>query len=431
MRKALGLAAAVALGALGGVQASTGLGNASAVADCARPYSSSSPWNTPIGDRPHYHPRSDFHVASMSGTLSSDPRQFTYPVYEVSKSTPLQTVSLRGWFSEVVDGNRTLRNQRAGNARLPIPEGAAAAAGSDAQMIMIDPATGEEWGASNLERIGEGRWQAWNAYHYSTKWSGSPPRDSSGRPFFARGSGLPYLSGLVRPCEIQRGRIEHALAFAYDSPAPGYVYPATKSDGKSTNPAALPEGSRLQLDPKLSADAIRGWGCTGPCFTIAHALQRYGMYVIDASGREKVMLEYEGTASWGGLVNSRTVAPIPLSAFKLLEWCTIVGTPRADVLRGTAGRDVVCGREGPDRLLGGDGDDLLYGHDGNDVVLGQAGSDELLGDAGADTLRGGRDADVILARDRKRDSIDGGDGRDVARVDRGLDRLTSVERRLP
>jgi hypothetical protein len=43
------------------------------------------------------------------------------------------------------------------------------------------------------------------------------------------------------------------------------------------------------------------------------------MYVIDQSGRPKVMLEYEGTAHWGGAVDAATVSPIPLSAFKLVR----------------------------------------------------------------------------------------------------------------
>ena len=57
----------------------------------------------------------------------------------------------------------------------------------------------------------------------------------------------------------------------------------------------------------------------GPCLTVAHALQVYGMYVIDNSGREKVMMEYEGTAHWNGVVDASTPSPIPLSAFKLLD----------------------------------------------------------------------------------------------------------------
>jgi hypothetical protein len=285
---------------------------------CVRPYSDDSPWNSPIPRSPALHPKSSVYVRGLEGPLTSDPTQYTYPVYHVSADTSRETVGLRGWFSNVVDGGRRLENQRAGTVELPIPEGARAAAGTDAQMILLDPVTRDEWGLSELERDGDG-WKAWNAYHYNTRWNGVPPRDENGKPFFNRGAGVPYLAGLVRPCEIRRGRIEHALAFAYDSPSEEYVYPATKSDGVG-EPDDMPEGTRLQLDPRLTAKQIRKWGCTGPCLTIARALQEYGMYVIDNSGRPKVILEYEGTAHWRGLVDDETVSPIPFRAFRVLAF---------------------------------------------------------------------------------------------------------------
>jgi len=252
--------------------------------------------------------------------LSSDPTQFTYPVYPIAPGTPLQTVRLRGWYSNVINNGQTLDNQRAGTARLPIPPGAQAAAGSDAQMILLDPATGDEYGLSELVKRTDGTWDAWNAYHYSTHWSGVPPHDSEDRPFFPRGAGVPYLAGLVRPCEVARGRIDHALAFAYNFPTAQYVYPATKSDGDSPGPPDMPEGAHLQLDPSITAAEFATLGCTGPCLIIARGLQEYGMFIIDNSGRPKVMMEYEGTALWNGLVGSKTPNPIPLSRFKLLAF---------------------------------------------------------------------------------------------------------------
>lgn len=292
---------------------------------CPRPYSDASPWNRPIGGPDTYHPASALHVGALvSGNkpLSSDPTQYTYPVYEVTAGTPVETVTLNdGWFSNVTDGGTRLDNQRMkpGTVELPIPAGAQAAAGSDAQMIMLDRATGDEWGVSNLVKTAGG-WQAYNAYHYNTGWTGVPPYDRNGKPFFPRGAGVPYLAGLVRPCEIARGYIDHALAFAYDFPTGDFVYPATKSDGDSVDPADMPEGARLQLDPAITEDEIRGWGCTGPCFIVARALQTYGMYIIDNAGRPKVMMEYESTARWGGVVSSKTPNPIPLDRFTLIQW---------------------------------------------------------------------------------------------------------------
>jgi hypothetical protein len=83
----------------------------------------------------------------------------------------------------------------------------------------------------------------------------------------------------------------------------------------------MPEGTRLQLDPTLTSSRLAEMGCRGPCLTIARALQRYGMYVIDNSGRPKVMLEYADTAGWRGFVDAKTVSPIPLSAFRVLRPC--------------------------------------------------------------------------------------------------------------
>jgi len=300
---------------------------------CSRPYSDSSPWNVPIGPRAALDPESALHLTAFATSeLTSDPTQFTYPVYEVTRATPRVPVHVSGWYSDVSEeGTRLerLRDRDVGvTVELPIPPGAEAAAGSDAQVILTDVATGDEWGVWQLEQTPSG-WSATNGYHYDTDWSGVPPYEDGdpGEPFMSRGAGVPYLAGLVRPCELARGRIEHALAFAYDFPTHERVYPATKSDGNAWDGSEdeldshehdVPEGTRLQLDPALTAAAIKGWGCTGACLTIARALQTHGMYVIDNSSRPKVMLEYEGTARWNGVVGEDTVRPIPFSAFRVL-----------------------------------------------------------------------------------------------------------------
>jgi Tol biopolymer transport system component len=97
--------------------------------------------------------------------------------------------------------------------------------------------------------------------------------------------------------------------------------------------------------------------------------------------------------------------------------CTVVGTPRDDVLRGTSHEDVLCGLGGDDVLLGGDEDDVLEGGPGNDRLDGGSGTDSFLGGAGDDSLR---------SRDGRRESIDGGRGTDRAFADPG-DWISFVE----
>ena len=285
--------------------------------DCRRPYSAASPWNVPVPTRPRYHPQSRAIAANLDNALTSDPTQYTYPLYEVGPGTPRRAVHVAGTWSNVVDGGQRLAIGASRTVRIPIPDAARAAAGSDAQIIIVDRSTGDEWGAWQLAG-GGGRWSAENAYHYNVRWSGVPPRSKRGSAFASRGAGVPYLAGLVRPCEIARERIDHALAFAYDSPSSRHVYPATKSDGSGSGIGAVPEGTRLQLDPRLTGSRLRRLGCRGPCLTIARALQRYGMYVIDSSGRPKVMPEYEGTAHWNGTIDESTVSPIPLTSFRVV-----------------------------------------------------------------------------------------------------------------
>jgi hypothetical protein len=295
---------------LGGCAGSSGAGAPGH--GCDRPYNASSPWNTPIGKHPRRHPESRAHVAALDRTLTSDPTQYTYPVYEVGAGTRRVRVGVAGTWSDVVAGGRQIRVSRNVTVTMPVPRATAPAVGSDAQVVIVDRRTGDEWGAWRFGRDGGG-WRAENAYHYNVRWSGVPPQ-----PFGSRGAGVPYLAGLVRPCEIARGRIDHALAFAYDGPSAQHVLPATKSDGVRTGPGALPEGTRLQLDPSLGAARIRSWGCRRACLVVARALQRYGMYVVDNSGRPKLLFEYEGTAHWRGAIRAGTVSPIPLEAFRVL-----------------------------------------------------------------------------------------------------------------
>jgi hypothetical protein len=283
---------------------------------CKRPYAADSPWNVPVGPVTGQ-------PAGLRDRLTSDPSQYTFPVYEVTSRTPLRSVRFDGWYSRVFARGTRLVNMRAGasggTARVPIPAHARAAAGYDSQVIVVNRDTGEEWDLSNVIRGHDGSYDVTNVGRYVTTWSAVPPVDDNRQPYFLRGAKIPYLAGLVRPCEIARGRIDHALAFAYPRTASNWVYPATHSDGRTPVGAGLPMGARLRLDPSIGAETIkRRWGCTGPCLTIARALQRYGMYLVDSSGRSKLMMEYDATAKWKGVVTASTPAAIPVERLRIV-----------------------------------------------------------------------------------------------------------------
>ena len=100
---------------------------------------------------------------------------------------------------------------------------------------------------------------------------------------------------------------------------------------------------------------------------------------------------------------------------------SMVGFGGKDVLVGGAGNDDVDGWSGADRLMGGNGEDNVYGRAGHDSSRGGPGNDRLIDTStGADELYGDGDDDTLDAANRqsvhKPDFVDGGDGRDVCKV---------------
>jgi hypothetical protein len=318
-----------------------------------RPYSDDSPWNTPLPDDAPIHPASDELVARIGAQLTSDVEQYTMPVYEVDADTPTVPVRVQHLFSEVVaDGTEVERRQEV-TVDVPLPPDAIAAEGTDAQVVVLDVDTGDEWGFWQLAPDGDG-FTATNGYRYNLAWNGVPPDG-----FGSRGAGVTYLAGLIRPASIDAGEIDHAIAFAYPTPSPEHVWPATKSDGQGEAGLDLPEGARLRLDPSLTESDLRDLGLDDAGVTIARALQTYGMILIDVAGRPKIYGEYEGTAAWSGTITEDTVSALPVEAFDVVDWDALEPEPMAQptaaatvvrgselVLRGTAsydpaGRDVV------------------------------------------------------------------------------------------
>lgn len=279
-----------------------------------RPYIADSPWNLRIGPDPVYDELSDELTASLKGTFGCDPTQYTYPVYDqIDEHTPFRTISLSGIYSDVTDRGRRLSIRKQVKVPVPVPAPPVASLGRDGQIIFINPLTGDEWGFWKLDRSPEGVLTARNGYHYNVNWYGVPPMG-----FVSRGAGVPYLAGLVRPSEIRQGRIDHALAFGCNTPNSLFVFPATKSDGHGAFPS-LPEGARLQLDPRLTDRDFDEWKLSKAGKIIARALQDYGMIVVDGSGHPKIYVEDEHTAQWKGVLEADTVKPIPYSAFRVLS----------------------------------------------------------------------------------------------------------------
>jgi hypothetical protein len=229
----------------------------------------------------------------------------------------MATVTGSGYFSSYDSGDASrVGHGSPWSMQVPVPAGATPGTGSDGQIDFINPTTGVEWGFWQFTQTSPGHYTATNGYRYHMT-SGYYGRFADGGS--GRGAGTPYLAGLVRPWEIAQGHIDHAIAFAYKSPAPTYVYPATKSDGDGVAGTDVPEGTRLQLDPTMTDADFTALGLSPAAIVIAHALQKYGMYTIDNSDSSKIYLEARTTAHWDSSITRSLVSAIPWNRFRVVD----------------------------------------------------------------------------------------------------------------
>jgi hypothetical protein len=99
-------------------------------------------------------------------------------------------------------------------------------------------------------------------------------------------SGISMLAGVITNQDLESGRINHALSMAVTSAAAReWMWPAQRTDGYSTDPAALPEGAHLRLSPRVN---VRALDAPPIVKMIARAAQQYGIVVRDQTASSDV-----------------------------------------------------------------------------------------------------------------------------------------------
>lgn len=232
----------------------------------------------------------DYLVASINdrfnGIAAFNAHQYNSHLYTVSESTPKVNFSFndcqkKGYTPSGLVGPG---GQFTG---VPVPVDAVPANGSDAEISFYAPATDQVWEFWKAAKDAQGAWSAcWGGRLDDA--SKSPGYFTGG--FGATATGLPNAGGLVRLDEVKAGRIDHAISISIPNPAvsANFSWPAQRSDGIDPNSAALPEGTRLRLDPSLDLDNL---GLSPTALIIARAAQRYGFIVVDRSGAVSVLAE--------------------------------------------------------------------------------------------------------------------------------------------
>jgi hypothetical protein len=282
------VAAATASLGCGGKARSAELENATPADGSARHFrffSPSSFWNTAVPEGEPLDPASAQIVASFAAEVETDSRSgnrpwinttdYSVPVYKVPADQPTVRVALTSRFRAPA--------LQASWERVPLPPEARPSAGSDANLVVFQPASDRLWEFWRLEGSGRG----WHA-----SWGGAIRRVSSfSGAYGARAwpgaktwwgssaSSLSIAGGLITFADLRKGYINHALALAVPRVRAGvFASPARRTDGTSEDPLALPEGAHLRLDPHLDLAALDLPPLT---LMIARAARRYGIVVRD------------------------------------------------------------------------------------------------------------------------------------------------------
>lgn len=164
------------------------------------------------------------------------------------------------------------------------------------------------------------------SYHFMRKWDLDGLGYNEPYTVSARGSGLPLFAGLIRPGELESGRIEHALAISVPGPSQSYfVQPASSTDGNGRS-TSLPEGARIRLKADVTLPPPRD-PRTGRLIkltpsqrrladAIVSCLRTYGAIVVDRAAVPTLYAQRDVTA---GLIRGNELQGLRLDDFEVIE----------------------------------------------------------------------------------------------------------------
>ena len=232
----------------------------------------SSHWNRPVDKLP-LHSRSAQIVSSIGGDENAH-ADFGSGLYDGGPiGIPYRTVSRR---TKRVPVSFEYADE-SDRGRYPIPpnapiEGGRSSSG-DRHVILVDRSRCRLYELYSAYPQNGGRsWKAgsgaiWNLRSNRMRRRGFTSADAAG---------LPILPGLVRPEEVRRGRIDHALRITVPRSRRAFVYPARHFASDDPDPNLPAMGQRLRL--KRSFDTSR---FPRQSRVVLRALKRYGAIVAD------------------------------------------------------------------------------------------------------------------------------------------------------
>lgn len=232
---------------------------------------------------------------NYGGQVTFNAHEFNSSMYVADAQTPTQTIA----FDDCQDKGATPPGLLTGPkyfVNVPVPAGARQSEGTDGALTVWSPSRDQLWEFWVAKKGRTGRWSAcWGGRidHVSAARRGVFPA-----PFGASASGLATVGSMVTIEEARARQIEHAVQLAILYLKAGQaVYPANRSDGTDTDPAAIPMGTRLRLPRSVDVESL---DLSPVGKAVARAAQTYGFLVTETSGAVAVGAESPNAAQAAG-----------------------------------------------------------------------------------------------------------------------------------
>ena len=299
-------------------------------------FSADSFWNQPIPSDAVVDPRTPGWIKLLESeptrtNFMVNSKQWTIPVYEVDRRTPLVKVGLLPlspgdrvhWHT-----NREHFGHGKGFDLVPIPPEAAPDPQSDSHLAVVDWQRNLVWDMWALSRNPDGTWKSATGMVYAADGPGVfataaiGVQDGESVHFHgpSRAAGVPAVAGLIMYDEVMAGEIRHKIAAASRFCAyQEFVFPAAWTDGFTAG--GIPEGTLIQLDPALDLSPFQ---LTREERIVCVALQRYGMVLVDIAEGQPVYAEglwgHPGR-SWDGKLphGEGGISKIPYRHYRMLQ----------------------------------------------------------------------------------------------------------------
>ena len=267
--------------------------------------------NKPLADNAALDPNSANLVADLvrqvgmqPPTINSD--RYSAPIYQVSGDYRRIKVALDADYKDP----RVL----SAFASVPVPRNAEPANGTDKHLVVWQPDTDTMWEFWNMRGAGD----SWTASHGAKISNVSRSNGVAAWPQGATATGIALVGGTILLDELEKGRIDHALAMAIPEPRKEwFTAPANRTDGHVAGANIVPEGARFRLPADLDLDSLN---LPRQVRILAEAAQRYGIVVRDHSGVVAFYGEDPRPSGRGGVYDRFYAGTDPIAVMRAFPW---------------------------------------------------------------------------------------------------------------